>query len=229
MLDPRKSVDLKNWAANAANGILMAQGSNRTVSSNFITESKLRKDTLLANQPSFPISFVATGQTPNASEILLAQNDAFLATSIRLSVKKLTATPTDILHVQAREYTYPNIFVFDGAAEVLAIFGLWNAKLSITQNSSVRFPKLWTGDLLFAPEQQYGDITAAFTGPTYGRKIGDSKQSPNFGFFEIEPVLFTGTDQTTMLLNYGAALNIVEAAEYNYFTITLGGFLISGQ
>lgn len=224
MIDPQKSVALKNWAAAAASNI-----AGKPINPNYITESKLRRDTLLANQPSFTISFVATGVVPNASEILLAQNDAFLATSIRLSVKKLTATPTDALHVQAREYTYPNVFVFDGASEVLGIFGLWNAKLSITQNSQVRFPKIWTGDLLFAPQQQFGDITAAFTGPTYGRKIGDSKQSPNFGFFEIEPVLFTGTDQTTMLLNFGAAINITEAAEFNFFTITLGGFLISGQ
>lgn len=224
MLDPRKSVDLKNWAAAAASRI-----AGREINSNFITESKLRRDTALAAVPNYNISFVAQGVVPNASEMLLAQNDAFLATSIRLSIKKLTAAATDILHVQAREFTYPNYFVFDGASEVLAIPGIWNAKLSITQNSSVRFPKLWTGDLLFAPEQQYGDITAAFTGPTYGRKIGDGKGSPNFGFFEIEPVLFTGTDQTTMNLNLGAALTLTEAAEFNFFTITLGGFLISGQ
>lgn len=224
MINPQVKLDLKLWAANK-----VAQVTRQAVDPSQVTESVLRRDTLLSTQPSYVISFNKQGATINASEILINQNDAFLATSVRVSVKKLTAASTDALQVKAREFTYPNTFVFDGTAEVTTIFAVWNAKLSITQNQKVQFPKIWTGNCLFAPDQQYGDITSLITGPTYGRKIGDAKLGPNFGFFGIEPICLLGTDNTQMLFDMGAAQDLTESAEYNYLTITLGGFLVSGN
>lgn len=231
MLNPAQNVANKLWAASKINDLLRAQGTTQLVSPDQITESKLRRDTLLAAQPGFQnIVFNKNAATSvNASEKLLNQNDAFLVTAIRLSAKKLTATATDALHVKAREFTYPNTFVFDGTTEVVDIFGLWNATLQIYQNQKVQFPAIWTGDLNFTPETVYGDITGLITGPTYSRKIVDSKPTPNFGFYSIQPFLLMGTDNSYINLNFGATLSIIESAEFNYFTITLGGYLVSGS
>jgi hypothetical protein len=230
MFNPSLTVQNKNWAASKINELLAKQGGS-PINPDQITESKLRRDTLLANQPAYTnITFNRNAATStNASEKLLNINDAFLVTAIRLSVKKLTATATDALHVKAREYTYPNTFVFDGTTEVVDIFGLWNGTISIYQNQKVQFPTLWTGDLLFAPETVFGDTTGVITGPTFSRRISDSKPTPNFGFYGIQPLLLMGSDNSYINLSTGAAMNIVEAAENNWFTITLGGYLVSGS
>jgi len=225
MINPIIAVQQKIWAAQNASLI-----SGKTINPKFVTSSKLRRDTALVNGQVYTgISFNGTGIVPNASEILLGQNDAFLCTAARLTIKKLTATPTDALHKQAREFTYPNTFVFDGTTEVLAVFAVWNSYLTITQNSSVRFPKLYTGDFLFAPDQQYGDITGLIAGPVYSRKLNDSKNSPNYGYAGIEPFLLVGTDQSNFTLNMNVAQNLTESSEFNFFTICLDGFLISGN
>lgn len=225
MNNPNVTVQLKQWAASTASQML-----GKTISTKQVTESKLRSDTALASAASYQnISFQANKPSPNASEILLSTNDGFIATGVRLSTKKLTATPTDALHVKAQEFTYPNTYVFDGTNEVTTIFGLWNAKLQILQNQAVAFPTIWTGDLRFSPDSQYGSQTGINATPAYSRVLTDSKNSPNYGFFPIEPILLLGTDQTRANLNLGATLDITETNEYNYFTLSFCGFLISGN
>lgn len=194
-----------------------------------LTSSVLRSDTALSTVQNYSnISFNASKASPNGSEKLLQINDSFIATGIRLSAKKLTATPTDVLHGQAREFTYPNTFVFDGTNEVAGIFALWNGFLTLRQNTDVAFPALWTGDMLFAPDNQYGDQSGVAAGPIYSRKIADSKNSPNYGFAAIEPIVLKGTDQLRADLSLAGAANITETNEFNFFTITLKGYLISG-
>lgn len=234
MFNPQLTVQQKLWATAKATEIANAgkpAGSFKQINPDYVTTSKLRRDTQLASGAVYSgISFNGVGIVPNASEILLGQNDAFLVTGLKLSVKKLAAaTATEALHKAARDFTYPNTFVFDGTNETANIFAIWNSTLSVTQNSSVRFPKLYTGDFLFAPDNQYGDITAVLTGPTYSRKMNDSKNGPNYGYTSIEPFLLVGTDQTNFTLNIGAALNMTETNELNYFTISLDGWLISGN
>jgi hypothetical protein len=231
MRNPANAVALKQWAASKASELFTrAAGITRTIDSSQVTESKLRSDTLLSTGQTYNnISFQASKASPNTSEILLQINDSFLATGIRLSAKKLTAAPTNALHQKAQEFTYPNTFVFDGTAEVTTIFGLWNATISITQNQSVAFPKIWTGDLKFAPDSQYGSQTGINATPAYSRVLTDSKNSPDYGFCPCEPILFMGSDQTRATLDLGTALDITETNEYNYFTISLQGFLISGK
>lgn len=225
MINPIVNVEMKKWAAAKASEML-----RKPIDQRQITESKLRSDTLLSTGRVYSqISFQASKTSPNSSEILLNTNDGFIATQIRLSAKKLTATPTDALHQKAQEFTYPNTYVFDGTNEVTTIFGLWNARLQILQNQAVAFPLLWTGDLRFSPDSQYGSQTGINATPAYSRVLTDAKNSPNYGFFGIEPILLLGTDQTRAQLDLGAALDITETNEYNYFTITLGGFLISGN
>jgi len=231
MKNPQLAVALKQWAAGKASELFTrAAGVPRVIDPYQVTESKLRSDTLLSTGQSYNnISFQASKASPNTSEFLLQINDSFLATGIRLSAKKLTATPTNALHQKAQEFTYPNTYVFDGTAEVTTIFGLWNATISITQNQSVAFPKIWTGDLKFAPDSQYGSTTGVAVGPLNSRQLTDSKNGVDYGFCPVEPILFMGSDQTRATLDLGTALDITEASEYNYFTISLQGFLISGK
>jgi hypothetical protein len=201
----------------------------RPILPNQLTTSVLRSDTLcVSGQDYTNISFNYSKPSPNSTDILLQINDLFVATAIRLSAKKLTATPTAALQAAAQEFTYPNTFVFDGTTEVTAIFGLWNATLTFKQNTDIAFPKMWTGDLKFAPDQMYGDITGLITGPTYSRKIGDSKNSPNYGWCPVEPLVMKGTDQLYASLSLAASLNLTETNEYNYFTISFRGYLVSG-
>jgi len=194
-----------------------------------LTSSILRSDTATNTGQNYTnISFNKNKSGATATDILLQINDSFIAYGIRLSAKKLTATPTDALHAKAQEFTYPNTFVFDGTAEVTTIFGLWNATISFNQNTDVAFPKIWTGDLKFAPDSQYGSQTGINATPAYSRVLTDSKNSPNYGFFGIEPLLMKGTDQLNATLNLAAALDLTETNEYNFFTISFKGYLISG-
>lgn len=200
-----------------------------TINPSQLTSSVLRSDTALSTVQSYNnISFNASKASPNGSEKLLQINDSFIATGIRLSAKKLTATPTDVLHGQAREFTYPNTFVFDGTNEVAGIFALWNGFLTFKQNTDVAFPSLWTGDMHFAPDSMFGDHLGIAVGPLNARRIADSKNSPNYGFAAVEPIVLKGTDQLRADLNLAGAANITESAEFNFFTITLKGYLISG-
>ncbi len=199
------------------------------INPNQLTSSVLRSDTLCISGQNYQgISFNYSKPNPNASEILLQINDLFIATSIRLSLKKLTAAATDTLQGQAQEFTYPNTFVFDGTTEVLAVFALWNATLTFRQNTDVAFPKMWTGDLKFAPDSQYGSPTGINATPTTVRVLTDSKNSPLYGWFGIEPIVMKGTDQLQAALQLPGAQNLTETNEFNYFTISFKGYLVSG-
>lgn len=229
-MNPLIKASTKSELAERATRVLRAGNPNAmAINPNQLTSSVLRSDTLTVSGQNYQgISFNYSKPNPNASEILLQINDLFIATHIRLSAKKLTAASTDTLQGQAQEFTYPNTYVFDGTTEVLAIFALWNATLTFRQNTDVAFPKLWTGDLKFAPDSQYGSPTGINATPTTVRVLTDSKNGPLYGWFGLEPIVMKGTDQLQAALQLPGAQNLTETNEYNYFTISFKGYLVSG-
>lgn len=204
----------------------------KTVPFDSISNSELRLETVLTTQSAVRFFVPANQGTVLASEIRLNLNDAFVITHIGLFVAKVAAaSPTTNQVVNKKLYANPNPFVFDGAAGDVNIAGIYNSSFSFTVNKKTYIPNLHTRSFLRYGDAQEGSQTGVMTGPAYSRQANDSLPNGYFGYWDVDEMLITGTQdiQPVITLPTGYTASFTETNEVNYAVLLLKGYLLQNQ
>jgi hypothetical protein len=197
-----------------------------------LSQSYLRADVLLNTGGSFAFDYTYNKAGKNATEKLLAINDAFVVTAIAVKLKKISsATPSDTLHAKAKSYTYLNTAtgIFDGSAGDANLQALYAGSLNVNIDNDVIFPALPMEYFERVPTSQQGQVTALTVTPTSGTISRDGVDGALYGFFAIEPFIIKGDGKNFINLVAPLALDFTEASENNYATCFLAGFLCQNE
>ncbi len=204
----------------------------RNVPFESISCSDLRLETVLTTQSSVRFYVPANQGTVLASEIRLNLNDAFVITHIGLCVAKVAAaSPTTNQLVNKKLYNNPNPFIFDGAAGDVNISGLYNSSFSFTVNKKTYIPNLSTRNFLRYGDMQEGSATGINATPTTVRQANDSLPNGYFGYWEVDEMLVTGSQDIVPLVSLpqGYTATFTEASEVNYAVLLLKGYLLQNE
>ena len=195
---------------------------------NDLSQSYLRSDVLLDSGAQFAFDFTFNKTGSNKTEKLLATNDIFIITAIGIRFKKISsATPTDILHSNAKSYTFINTAagIFDGAAGDAKLQGLYSGNLSVLIDNKNIFPAIPMQYFERITTAQQGNINAAIAGPVTYTTQRDANEGSNWGFFPVEPFIIKGDGKNYINLNGPVSQDYTEANENNYATCYLSGYL----
>lgn len=195
---------------------------------NDLSQSYLRADVLLNSGSAFQFDFTYNKAGKNATERLLAINDSFIITAIAVRLKKISsATPTDVLHSNAKSYCFVNTAsgIFDGAAGDAKLQGLYAGNLSVLIDNKNIFPAIPMQYFERITDAQQGNINAAITGPVTYTTQRDGNEGALWGFVPVEPFVIRGNGKNYISLNGPVAQDYTESSENNYATCYLAGYL----
>lgn len=198
-----------------------------------ISESVLRVETPLAATAKYSFNPQATAAggfnttTNPASQILLKQNDLFVATHIGLLLKKITtAGATDITQGTAKLYNYPNPSIFSTGSEAANLEIIYNGFLSFSVNRTQWIPAMETRNFLRIPDAQAGAVTAAIAGPATYTTPRDGFPNSLYGYCPCDKFQFDGQETLEFLLNLPGGADCTAANQTNYLVLMIKGFLI---
>lgn len=206
-----------------------SQALGREVAFDAISNSDLRCEVALAAQSTVRFYVPANQGTVLASEIRLNLNDAFVITHIGLRVAKVAAASPSVNQIVNKKlYTYPNSFVFDGTSGDDNMWALYNSSFSFTVNKKTFIPNLSTHNFMRIGDAQEGSQTGLITGPTYARQANDSLPNGLFGYWEVDEMVITGTQDIVpqITLPAGFTSDFAEASEVNYACLLIKGYLL---
>ena len=161
------------------------------------------------------------GTAANANELLLRQNDAFIAQAMFIGVGRiLTANgvASKIVH------SFPNTLVFTAANEAISLPGFYNGRVNIQINDIVYGSNIDMLHFLRASGAMQG--LAVSTVATTGVMPYSSWEDDD-AFMRLTPqIVFNGLSNNTLQLTFPAAINLAAAAlSENSAVLILRGLL----
>jgi len=152
----------------------------------------------------------APGQTQRATEVRLAQQDCFFASSI--SIYLANAESATATNFQLLTYPSPGVFTLGGAAPA-PLNTFYNGYMSLTINKSVIIPNYPLLNFYQIPQTQ---LTAATNSP-------QDQFDPTVVSLWEPNISFVGTKQSNITIVLPSAMGTID--EYTYAVIELQGVL----
>lgn len=198
-----------------------------------LAQSILRAETDLTTQNTVKFTLQRNQKTsPNGTEILLQQNDAFVITHLQLLLYKVAAgSPSDAQRGVADLYNYVNKSVFDGSNDA-NLQALFNAYFQLSVNRTeylTAFPSLYFERV---PDTQKGTTTTAYVNASNANATTtiarDAKPNGFYGAFPTDLIVINGFESVEAQLVLPATVNMQESNETNTAVLLAHGYLAKG-
>jgi hypothetical protein len=186
-----------------------------------LSQAYLRAETLLTNTSvvNFLLQKNSVAQ-PIITEQLLNLNDEFIITHFAVGIKHIaSATPTDLEHLNARVYTFPNFTEFAVGTNNENVAALYNSNLSFTIDRKEYLPNFPVRSFLRVPTTQQINAPAA-------GEVADGYDNGLYGFYPSEPTRINGRQTLDINIDLGSAVNFAAASNSVYAVFEVRGYLI---